>query len=103
MFIPRRATEYDNWFHWEDSGPMALDNTMVLLYPALTGTQITNYCNAIDHFSPGWLSQMRRTYGWMTGANTSDKVLVMLLAGSSAGTAMTWSPPRLISVRYFYM
>ncbi|HUA39567.1 MAG TPA: polysaccharide lyase family 8 super-sandwich domain-containing protein [Candidatus Sulfopaludibacter sp.] len=72
------ATEYDNWFHWEDSGPLALDDTMVLLYPALTGTQITNYCAAIDHFNP--YSPYAR-FGWMTGANTSDKVLVMLLRG----------------------
>src|SRR4029077_20543169 len=32
------APEYDNWFHWEISGPQALNNTAVLLYPALTGT-----------------------------------------------------------------
>lgn len=75
------ATEYDNWFHWEDSGPMALDNTMVLLYPALTGTQITNYCNAIDHFGPAGYPTNAARFGWMTGANTSDKVLVMLLEG----------------------
>jgi hyaluronate lyase len=72
------ATEYDNWFHWEDSGPMALDDTMILLYPALTGTQVTNYCAAVDHFNP--YSSFAR-FGWMTGANTSDKVLVMLLRG----------------------
>lgn len=73
------ATEYDNWFHWEDSGPQALNSTMVLLYPALTGTQITNYCNAIDRFSPGGAGA---TYGWMTGANTSDKVLVAVVRGA---------------------
>src|SRR5208282_2536481 len=47
------ATEYNNWFHWEISGPQALNNTAVLLYPALTGTEITNYNNAVDRFSPG--------------------------------------------------
>lgn len=72
------ATEYDNWFHWEDSGPMALDDTMILLYPALTGTQITNYCAAIDHFNP---YSPYAQFGWMTGANTADKALVMLLRG----------------------
>lgn len=72
------AIEYDNWFHWEDSGPQALNNTAVLLYPALTGTQITNYCNAVDRFSPGGSGA---TYGWMTGANTSDKVLVVAMRG----------------------
>jgi len=37
------ATEYDNWFHWEISGPQDLNNTMVLLYPALSSTQLSNY------------------------------------------------------------
>ena len=72
------ATEYDNWFHWEISGPESLEDTMVLLYPALTGTQITNYLNAVARYSPGGAGA---TYGWMTGANTSDKVLVMILGG----------------------
>ncbi len=72
------ATEYDNWFHWEISGPQALNNTEVLLYPALTGAQITNYCAAVDRFSPGGPGA---TYGWMTGANTSDKVLVVAIRG----------------------
>ena len=73
-----KAVEYNNWFHWEISGPQALNNTMVLLYPALTGTQITNYLAAVDRFSPGGPGA---TYGWMTGANTSDKVLVVAIRG----------------------
>jgi hyaluronate lyase len=72
------ATEYNNWFHWEISGPQALNNTEVLLYPALTGTQISNYCAAVDHFNP---YSPAASFGWMTGANTSDKVLVMLIRG----------------------
>jgi hyaluronate lyase len=72
------ATEYDNWFHWEISGPQALNSTAVLLYPALTGTEITNYNNAVDRFSPNGPGA---TYGWMTGANTSDKVLVVAIRG----------------------
>jgi len=72
------ATEYDNWFHWEISGPQSLNNTAVLLYPALSGAQITNYNNAVDRFSPGGAGAK---YGWMTGANTSDKVLVVAMRG----------------------
>ena len=53
MSIRRPRSEYDNWFHWEISGPQAFNNTAVLLYSALTGAQITNYNNAVDHFSPG--------------------------------------------------
>src|SRR6266436_3066123 len=72
------ATEYDNWFHWEISGPQSLNNTAVLLYAALGGVQITNYNNAVDRFSPGGAGAK---YGWMTGANTSDKVLVVAIRG----------------------
>jgi hyaluronate lyase len=72
------ATEYNNWYDWEIGGPQALNNTAVLLYPALTGVEITNYYNAESHFSPG---ASGATYGWMTGANTSDKVLVAVIGG----------------------
>ena len=72
------ATEYNNWYDWEIGGPQALNNAVVLLYPALTAAQITNYNNAVDHFSPGGSGA---TYGWMTGANTSDKVLVVVIRG----------------------
>jgi hyaluronate lyase len=72
------ATEYNNWFHWEISGPQALNNTLILLYPALTGAEITNNLNAIDRFSPGGAGAK---YGWMTGANTSDKALVVAVRG----------------------
>ncbi len=72
------AVEYDNWFHWEISGPQDLNNTIVLLYGALSGTQISNYLAAIDRYSPGGPGA---TYGWMTGANTSDKVLVVAIRG----------------------
>ena len=72
------ATEYDNWFHWEISGPQDLNNTMVLLYPALSSVQISNYLAAVDRFSPNGPGAH---YGWMTGANTSDKVLVVATRG----------------------
>jgi hyaluronate lyase len=70
------ATEYDNWFHWEISGPQDLNNAIVLLYPALSSAQISNYLAAVDRFSPGGPGAH---YGWMTGANTSDKVLVVAI------------------------
>jgi hyaluronate lyase len=72
------ATEYDNWFHWEISGPQDLNNTVVLLYSALTSTEISNYLAAVDRFSPGGPGAH---FGWMTGANTSDKVLVVAMRG----------------------
>ena len=75
------ATEYNNWFHWEDSGPQALNNTEVLLYPYLTSTQISNYCAAVDHYGPLGYPDNGATFGWMTGANTADKVLVVGIRG----------------------
>ena len=44
--------EYNNWWDWEIGVPMALNNVMVMMYPVLSGGQITNYCAAIDKFSP---------------------------------------------------
>ena len=73
------AKEYDNWFHWEDSGPMALNNAEVLMYPVLTGTQISNYCAAVDYYGPVDYPTNGATFGWMTGANTADKVLVIAI------------------------
>jgi hyaluronate lyase len=72
------ASEYNNWYDWEIGSPQALNNTEVLLYPDLTSAEITNYNTAINHFSPGGSGA---TYGWMTGANTSDKVLVAVIGG----------------------
>jgi hyaluronate lyase len=72
------AIEYNNWYDWEIGAPQSLNNTAVLLYPALTGAEITNYNNAVDRFSPNGPGA---TYGWMTGANTSDKVLVVVIRG----------------------
>ena len=53
-------SEYNNWWDWEIGVPLALNSCMTMIYPMLSGTQITNYCNAIDKFSPSVT---------MTGAN----------------------------------
>ncbi|HEY4414557.1 MAG TPA: polysaccharide lyase family 8 super-sandwich domain-containing protein [Verrucomicrobiae bacterium] len=66
------ASEYDNWWDWEIGSPQTFNNVVTLMYPALTGTQITNYNNAVDHFSPP-------TKSWMTGANLTDKCKVVLI------------------------
>jgi len=68
----KTATEYGNWFHWEDSGPQYFESAIVFLYPALTSTELNNYCAAIDNFNPN---------GWMTGANTADKIQIMAIRG----------------------
>ncbi|MGN6642000.1 MAG: polysaccharide lyase family 8 super-sandwich domain-containing protein, partial [Verrucomicrobiota bacterium] len=70
---------YDNWWSWEIGAPQALNDCMVLMYPVLSGTQITNYCKPIDKFtanvSPSY-------YGWlMTGANRIWKAEVVGVRG----------------------
>ena len=66
------ASEYDNWWDWEIGGPQQFNNAVVLVYPALTATQLTNYNKSVDHFSPP-------TKNWDTGANLTDKCKVVLL------------------------
>ncbi len=72
------TSEYGNWYDWEIGSPQALNNAAVLMYPALAPLELTNYVNAENNFSPG---SSHATYGWMTGANTSDKALVAIICG----------------------
>ena len=44
--------EFDNFFDWEIGTPLNLNDTTVLMFSHLTGTQVANYMNAVDHFSP---------------------------------------------------
>ena len=75
--------QYDNWFHWEISGPENLNDTEVLLYPALTSTQISNYCAAVDNYGPD-SANAAPNFNWpsLTGANISSAVLVAVLRGA---------------------
>lgn len=72
------ASEYGNWYDWEIGAPQALNNATVLMYPSLNGAEVIAYVNAENHYSPG---SPAATFGWMTGANTSDKALVAALCG----------------------
>ncbi len=71
-------TAYNNWWDWEIGVPMALNNAMVLMYPALSGTQITNFCKAIDKFSPAVT---------MTGANRVWKAQAVGVRGAVGNNA----------------
>ena len=74
--------QYDNWYHWEISGPQALCNTIILIYPALSSTQIDNYCAAIDNYGPESANASPYfTWDTLTSANTSDVALVGILRG----------------------
>jgi len=74
------AAEYNNWWDWEIGGLQNFNNAAVLIYPALTPAQITNYNNSVDHFCPG-------AQGWMTGANLTDKCKGMIIRGILGKTA----------------
>ena len=41
-----------NWWHWQIGVPLRLNDITVLLYDTLSGTQVTNYMNAVNHFTP---------------------------------------------------
>lgn len=68
------ATEYNNWWDWEIGSPQTFNNILTLMYPALTGTQITNCTAAIDGHSPP-----HNAFG--TGANLTDICKVVLIRG----------------------
>lgn len=66
------TSPYDNWWDWEIGIPLRLNDTVVLLYDALTSEQIDSYMRAIDHFTPNVN---------MTGANRVWKSKVVTLRG----------------------
>lgn len=65
-------TKYDNWWDWEIGSAMWLNDCMVLMYPLLSGVHITNYCKAIDKFTPAVT---------LTGANRIWKADVVAVRG----------------------
>jgi hyaluronate lyase len=86
-YFATNTTLYGNWYDWEISSPKAIDFTMVYLYPALTSTQIVNYVQAMYNFGPDSVNE--KDYFWwgaLTGANTSDNVLIMALQGALLAT-----------------
>ncbi|MEF3306954.1 polysaccharide lyase family 8 super-sandwich domain-containing protein [Paenibacillus sp. GYB003] len=74
------STEYGNWFHWEISGPQALNDVVVLMYDALSANQIQSYMRAVDRFVPTpYYRTINNTVE--TGANLLDKAMVTALRG----------------------
>lgn len=74
-------TQYGNWFDWEIAIPLRLNDISILIYDDLSGTQVTNYMNAIEHFTPG---------PSMTAANRVYTSMVTVVRGIIAkdGTAI---------------
>jgi hyaluronate lyase len=73
IYNERNINQYDNWWHWQIGVPLALNNLTVLLYDNLTGAQITNYMNAVNHFTPAPISD---------GANLVWTATVVALRGA---------------------
>ena len=44
--------QYGNWWHWQIGVPLRLNDITVLLYDTLSGPEVTNYMNAVNHFTP---------------------------------------------------
>jgi hyaluronate lyase len=66
--------EYDNWWDWEIGGLQNLNNAVLLIYPALTAGQITNYNACVDHYQPP-----NNGHVWYTGANLTDQCKGMFI------------------------
>ena len=72
---------YDNWWDWQIGGLQNFNNAVVLIYPAVTAAQVTNYNNSVDHFAPP-------VYAWTTGANLTDQckgVIIRGILGKNSG------------------
>ncbi|HMJ90714.1 MAG TPA: polysaccharide lyase family 8 super-sandwich domain-containing protein [Candidatus Acidoferrum sp.] len=63
---------YDNWFDFNIATPLALNDTVVLLYSNLTPAQVSNYMSAVDHFTP---------VPDLTAANKVWKTMVVAIRG----------------------
>jgi hyaluronate lyase len=78
---------YDNWYHWMITGSENFANAALLVYPALSQAQITSYYTKIQYYGPSGgpngLSLWPTSYQWsrLTGANTAEAALVMILNG----------------------
>ena len=59
---------YDNWFDFTIAAPLALNDTVVLLYSNLSPAQVSNYMAAVEHFTPD---------PDLTAANKAWKALVV--------------------------
>ncbi|WP_342555864.1 polysaccharide lyase family 8 super-sandwich domain-containing protein [Paenibacillus sp. FSL R7-0652] len=73
-------TIYNNWYHWELSGPRGLLDAVVLMYDDLTEARITNYMNAINKFTPD-PNRAPQNSATATGANRVEKSWVVTLRG----------------------
>lgn len=48
----RGQHEFDNWWHWEIGGPIALGDTCALVYDHLAADDLAGYLDAVDFYVP---------------------------------------------------
>jgi len=72
FYNPSVTNEYYNWYDWEIGTPTSLNDITVVLYTNLTPSQITNYMNAVNRFTPT---------PNMTAANLTMKSAVVAVRG----------------------
>ncbi len=72
------CSKYQNWWHWEIGGPMALNDTVALMYDELTSSQIANYMAAIAYYQPSVQ---------MSGANRMWEATVIAIEGINGKNA----------------
>lgn len=74
---------YGNWWDWEIGSPQALEDTAILVYSALTASQIAAYCSAIDYFMPDPTHDPMQYGNYVsTGANRLDLCRVAIVRGA---------------------
>ncbi|GIN69833.1 hypothetical protein J14TS2_03080 [Bacillus sp. J14TS2] len=73
--------QYGNWWNWEIGAPAALKDLLVLMYDDLTESQQADYIKAIDNFVPNSTDRVRFPGVIETGANRTDKALIVSVRG----------------------
>ncbi|MHA6480388.1 polysaccharide lyase family 8 super-sandwich domain-containing protein [Paenibacillus sp. strain BS8-2] len=74
-----------NWWDWQIGIPMALNDAVVLMYDALSSSQVANFAAAVERFTPSVN---------LTGANRSWKAIVVGVRG-----ILVKDSTKLLSVR----
>lgn len=71
-----------NWFHWQISGPMALLDSLVLMYDDLDPALVDSYMETLDHMIPhAGYKQYTPNIDVQTGMNLTNRVWNVMLRG----------------------
>lgn len=73
---------YDNWWHFEIGSPLALVDTVALMFSDLNANQISNYMRTVEKFTPSATTPAAGgSTGTFTGANRMWKIQVVIIRG----------------------